>query len=384
MISLAIPNLIGREAEYLQECISSTFVSTVGPFVGRFEEMVAAASGAKYAVATSAGTTALHAALVASGVVHNDLVIAPSFTFIASVAAIAHCGAQPWLFDIAPHSWTLDPVLLAETLMEQTERAPDGSLRHKVTGQRVAAILPVYTLGIPADMDPIIALAREYSLPVVSDAAAALGTSYKTRSSGSLGADFTMFSFNGNKTVTAGGGGAIVTNDEEKAKLFRHLTTTARVGSDYDHDMVGFNYRMTNIQAAVGCAQMENLDVFLTAKRRIALTYRDGLHGIDMFEVFPDPEYVRNGHWFSGIVLNSDFARHLPILRNRLREAGIDARPFWKPAHLQIPYANAPATSMPVSDGIWPRVLTLPCSTGLTEDDQAKVIDAVKLEFTRL
>lgn len=384
MIPLAVPNLAGREAEYLQECITSTFVSTVGPFVGRFEAMVAEASGAKYAVATSAGTTALHAALVASGVQRGDLVIAPSFTFIASVAAIAHCGAQPWLFDVAADSWTLDPQLLAATLEAETERTKDGSLRHRPTGQRVAAILPVYTLGIPADMDPIVVLAEQYGLPIVADAAAALGTSYKSRPSGALGADFTMFSFNGNKTVTAGGGGAIVTDDQAKAKLFRHLTTTARVGADYDHDMVGFNYRMTNLQAAVGCAQMENLDLFLNAKQRIAITYRDAFAGLDMVEPFPDPDYVRNGHWFAGVVFSRDFAGHLPELRGRLREAGIDARPFWKPAHLQSPYADAPHSSMPVSDDIWPRVLTLPCSTGLSQSDQEKVIDSVKLELDLL
>jgi dTDP-4-amino-4,6-dideoxygalactose transaminase len=384
MIPLAVPNLAGREAEYLQECVTSTFVSTVGPFVGRFEEMVIEASGAKYAVATSAGTTALHAALIASGVQHGDLVIAPSFTFIASVAAIAHCGAQPWLFDVAADSWTLDPQLLAVTLEAETERAEDGRLRHRHTGQRVAAILPVYTLGIPADMDPIVDLAERYRLPIIADAAAALGTSYKKRPSGALGADFTMFSFNGNKTVTAGGGGAVVTDDEVKAKLFRHLTTTARVGSDYDHDMVGFNYRMTNLQAAVGCAQMENLDLFLNAKRRIAVAYRDAFADLDMVEPFPDPHYVRNGHWFTGVVLRRDCAGHLPDLRSRLREAGIDARPFWKPAHLQAPYAAAPATEMPVSNDIWPRILTLPCSTGLSLSDQAKVIEVTRGEIARL
>ncbi|MFN7093543.1 MAG: DegT/DnrJ/EryC1/StrS family aminotransferase [Allorhizobium sp.] len=384
MIPLAVPNLIGRESEYLQECITSTFVSTVGPFVGRFEEMVAEASGAKYAVATSAGTTALHAALVASGVQPGDLVVAPSFTFVASVAAIAHCGAQPWLFDVSAHSWTLNPQLLAAKLEAETERAEDGNLRHKATGQRVAAILPVYTLGIPADMDPITALAEHYRLAIVADAAAALGTSYKNRPSGSLGADFTMFSFNGNKTVTAGGGGAIVTDDEAKAKLFRHLTTTARVGADYDHDMVGFNYRMTNIQAAVGCAQMENLNAFLNTKRRIAIAYRGAFADLEKVEPFPDPDYVRNGHWFAGFMLGRDYARHLPKLRGRLREAGIDARPFWKPAHLQIPYATAPATAMPVSDDIWPRVLTLPCSTGLSDADQARVIEVTRGEIGKL
>ncbi len=223
MIPLAVPNLAGREAEYLQECITSTFVSTVGPFVGRFEEMVAEASGAKYAVATSAGTTALHAALVASGVGHGDLVIAPSFTFIASVAAIAHCGARPWLFDVAAHSWTLDPQLLAATLETETERADDGSRRHKTTGQRVAAILPVYTLGIPADMDPIILLAEQYHLPVVAEAAPTLGNGYKNRLRGPSVPDFPWFSFNGQqKGGPPVGGGALPsrTNKTQGKNLF--------------------------------------------------------------------------------------------------------------------------------------------------------------------
>lgn len=378
MIPLAIPNLAGREAEYLQECIETTFVSTVGPFVDQFEDMVAEAAGAKFAVATSAGTTALHAALLACDVGHDDLVIAPTFTFIASIASIAHCGAKPWLLDVGADTWTLDAALLAQTLADQTMRAADGSLRHKETGKRVAAILPVYTLGIPADMDPIMDVAKQYELPVVADAAAALGTAYRGKKSGALGADFTMYSFNGNKTVTAGGGGAIVTDSEEKATLFRHLTTTARVGSDYDHDRVGFNYRMTNLQAAVGCAQMENLTMFVDAKRRIAKRYEDGFANRADLAAFPDPDYVYNGHWFSGVVLEEEAASRFKRIRQVLRDGGIDARPFWKPAHLQLPYADCPRTLLPVSDAIWGRVLTLPCSTALTEDEQDLVIATVK------
>ncbi len=229
--------------------------------------------------------------------------IAPAFTFIASVAAIGHCGAKPWLFDISPSSWTIDTTLLAEALTRETHRDAEGVLRHRQTGRKVAAILPVFTLGIPADMDELLALGKEFGLPIVVDAAAAIGTQYRGRPVGALGADFTMFSFNGNKTVTAGGGGAVVTNDEEKARLFRHITTTARVGADYDHDMIGFNYRMTNLQAAVGCAQMENLPAFLAAKRRIAETYRAGFADLIDTSPFPDPQDRDGGHWFSGLVL---------------------------------------------------------------------------------
>ncbi|MBB3388387.1 dTDP-4-amino-4,6-dideoxygalactose transaminase [Rhizobium sp. BK275] len=381
MIPLAVPNLAGHEAEYLQECITSTFVSTVGPFVTRFEEMVAAASGAKYAVATSAGTTALHAALLSVGVGRDDLVIAPSFTFIASIAAIAHCGALPWLFDVSPENWSIDVTLLANKLENETHRRADGVLLHTETGRRVSAILPVFTLGIPAQMDEINELAKAHYLPVVVDAAAALGTIYKDRPSGSLGADFTMFSFNGNKTVTAGGGGIIVTDDPEKARLFRHLTTTARVGADYDHDMVGYNYRMTNLQAAVGCAQMENLGRFVEVKRNIARKYREAFSDLPGIAPFPDPEYARSGHWFSGIVVNSRDLGQLADIRVRLREAGIDARPFWKPAHLQAPYVGAPRTEMTVCDNLWQRIMTLPCSTGLSVADQDFVVDKVRRQF---
>lgn len=381
MIPLAVPNLAGRESEYLQECINSTYVSSVGPFVSRFEEMVAQAAGAKHAVATSAGTTALHVALLAVGVSRDDLVIAPSFTFVASVAAIAHCGASPWLFDIVEDGWTIDVAMVKSCLEAETARAEDGQLIHCPTGRRVAAILPVFTLGIPADMSALVRIAQQYRLPIIADAAAALGAVYKGQTSGNLGADFTVYSFNGNKTVTAGGGGVAVSNDEDRAKLLRHLSTTARVGSDYDHDMVGYNYRMTNLQAAIGCAQMENLEVFLTAKRRISDRYNKGLCTISGVSAFPTPNYAKSACWFSGVVLAGHSRHQLDDLRVRLRQRGIEARSFWKPSHHQSPYSNSPKTQMSVTERIWPHILTLPCSTSLSDADQRYIIDCVKLEL---
>jgi dTDP-4-amino-4,6-dideoxygalactose transaminase len=187
-----------------------------------------------------------------------------------------------------------------------------------------------------------------------------------------------MYSFNGNKTATAGGGGAIAGNDEKLVKHFRHLTTTARVGAEYDHDIVGYNYRMTNLQAAVGCAQMERLDEFVAAKRRIADTYDRAFRGINGFGRFPDPEWAESPAWFSGFFIGTDDGdRQSAELRAYLRSADIDARPFWKPMHQQPPYASAPHTQMPVCDWLWSRIVTLPCSTHLTEADQEKVIDAV-------
>ncbi len=381
MIPLCVPNISGNEGKYLAECVSSTFVSTIGPFVSRFEEMVAEAAGASGAVATSAGTTALHAALVAVGVRRDDLVICPAMTFIASANAISHAGATPWLFDVDRQSWTLDPVLLESQLETLTLRRGDD-LIHKTTGRRVSAILPVFTLGTPADMDAILATARRFGLKVVVDGAAALGSLYKGRMSGALGADLTMYSFNGNKTTTAGGGGAVAGDDLDLLERFRHLTTTGRVGADYDHDVVAFNYRMTNLQAAVGCAQMERLDEFAAAKRRIAARYQEAFRGLNGIGAFPDPGWATSAAWFSGFAFHDEDAEaRSRALRAHLRGNGIDARPFWKPMHDQQPYALAPRTAMDVTDAIWPGVVTLPCSSHLTDAEQAEVIDTVLAWF---
>ena len=374
MIPLAIPNLAGNEARYLQECVTTNFVSSVGPFVDRFETMVAEGSGARHAVATSSGTTGLHVALAALGVGRDDLVILPSFTFIASANAIAHCGATPWLFDVDPASWTLDPELVARGLASESVRRGDD-LVHTPTGRRIAAMLPVYTLGMPADMDRLMEVARRYRLPVVADGAAALGARYKERPIGALGADLTVFSFNGNKTVTAGGGGAVAGDDPSLCQRVRHLTTTARTGTDYDHDMVGFNYRMTNIQAAVGCAQMEQLERFVAAKRRIARRYDEALGDLPGVGLFPRPDWGESACWFSGVTLTKPTVAEM---RPRLRDQDVDSRPFWKPIHLQLPYRDAPTGALAACERLWQTVLTLPCSTGLTEAEQGTVIAAVR------
>lgn len=376
MIPLCVPNLTGNEARYLQECVDSTFVSSVGPFVDRLEDMVAAAAGSPVrAVATSAGTTGLHAALTAVGVERDDLVIMPAFTFVASANAVAQCGATPWLLDVAADSWTLDPALLERVLEDETARDGD-TLRHRASGRRVAAVLPVHVLGCPADMDAIIAAARTRGLKVVADSAAALGSRYRGRRIAQLGADLSVVSFNGNKTVTAGGGGAVVGTDPELLALVRHLTTTARVSPDYLHDRVGFNYRMTNLQAAVGCAQLERLDEFVVAKRRIRAAYDAAFAGRPDVGFFPQPDWAESECWFSGFVL--DRAERMAALRAGLRDRGIDARPFWRPMHLQPAFVEAPRTPMTVTESVWDRIVTLPCSTSLTETELRTVVAAVE------
>ncbi|MBN2288956.1 MAG: aminotransferase class I/II-fold pyridoxal phosphate-dependent enzyme [Candidatus Glassbacteria bacterium] len=375
VIPLAVPNLSGNEGKYLRECIETNFVSSAGPFVEKFEEMVARAAGTACAVAVSSGTTGLHLALHSLGVKAGDLVVLPSFTFIASANAIAHCGAAPWVLDIDPAGWTLDPRLLEKELAGRTRRAGED-LVHTPTGRRVAAVMPVYTLGSPADMQPILELARSYGLPVVADAAAALGASYRKGPLGEL-ADLTVFSFNGNKTITAGGGGMIAGTDEKLLRQVRHLSTQARPGREYHHDQVGFNYRLTNLQAAVGCAQMERLEELVRRKRQIQAAYESAFAGLPGIGLFPKPPWGESACWLAGITVEDPGLPPVKNICERLRDKGIQTRTFWKPVHLQPPYRDAPRSGQPVSEKIWDKVLTLPCSTSLTAEQQGCVIETV-------
>ncbi len=375
-IPLAIPNMSDAEATNLQKCITDNFVSSVGPFVTELETRIAALSGVKDGVAMGAGTQALHMALHALGIGRGDLVILPSFTFIASANAIAHSGAQPWLFDIEIDSWTLDPAQVAEALRSETTRDSDGTLRHTISGKRVAAIMPVYTLGTPADMDALGVLAKQYKLPIVADAAAAIGVTYKGVPIGRV-ANLTCYSFNGNKTITCGGGGMVVGDGEPAMRDIRHISTTARVSPNYDHDRVGYNYRMTNVQAAIGCAQTDRLEGFLATKQAIRERYDAAFSGLNSVTRFPSPHDRTSTYWFSGFVLGSRSKSLAAKICKQLNSKGIEARTFWKPVHLQVPYADAPTASQTVTDALWQRIVTLPCSTNLTEADQARVIKAV-------
>lgn len=368
MISLAMPDLTGNEKKYLDNCIDTTFVSSVGKYVTKFEEMVAKATGSTFAVATSSGTTGLHAALTAVGVKHGDLVIIPTFTFIASANAIAHCGAEPWLMDIDKSTWCLDATLVKSEIEKNCKKC-ENFLIHKESGKRVAALMPVYTLGNMPDMEAIRSIADEYGIPLVVDAACAIGATYRGENFGFL-ADLSVLSFNGNKTITCGGGGAVIGNNKEILSHVRHLTTTARVWPDYDFDEVGFNYRMTNIQAAVGVAQMERLSNFITIKRFIRKFYEDRLKELKEHSISFFPTTDGSSCWFSGIVLpeGTDLNMAKSICAS-LKEQGIEARSFWKPVHLQKPYADSPRSKMDIAESLWQRIITLPCSTNIIEDD---------------
>lgn len=377
MIPLAVPDLTGNEKKYLDNCIDTTFVSSVGEYVTRFERMVAEAVGSREAVAVSAGTTGLQAALHAAGVRYGELVIIPTFTFIASANAVRHCGADPWLMDVGASDWCLSPEFAESEIRRCCEQRETG-LYHWESGRRVAALMPVYTLGNVPDMTGFRAVADKYGLLLIVDAACAVGATYNGQSFGAL-ADLSVLSFNGNKTVTCGGGGAVVGNDEGQMKLVRHLTTTARVWPDYDFDMVGFNYRMTNLQAAVGCAQMERLSSLVAVKRKVHRYYETELEELAEYGITFFPATEGSSCWFSGIVLPKgetlETAKSICVF---LKEEGIEARAFWKPVHLQKPYEDCFRSDVSVSESLWQRIVTLPCSTGISEDELMKTVATVR------
>lgn len=381
MIPLSTPNLLGNERKYLNECIDTTFVSSVGEFVNRFENMVAKVSGVRYATATSSGTTGLHTALMVCGVKRNELVIIPSYTFIATANSVAHCGATPWCIEVDEQSWTMSPRCLQEELERNTYF--DGkNLFHTITKQRVAAIMPVYTLGLPADMDSINTIANRYNLPVIADAAAAIGAEYKKEPIGKI-ADITVYSFNGNKTITCGGGGMLVSDNKELIDQAKHIATTARIGTEYNFDMIGYNYRMTNVQAAIGCAQVERLDEFLIKKRQIRQRYDTEFENYQTIQLFPKVDYANGTCWFSGIVFKPDYKKSIYEVIEKLKDKGIESRLFWKPVHLQVPYLDIPKSKLNFTDRLWDRILTLPCSTHISDAELDVVLETVKLLLTK-
>ena len=378
-IPLAVPNIGETEVEAVIAAIRSGWVSTAGPSVNEIEKLGAQINRTEEAVAVAAGTMAIHVALVAVGVARNDVVIAPSYSFVATANAISHAGADPVFVDIDPADLTMSPAALRDWLTTRTGREADGRLILTGTGQRVSAVVPVYANGHPADIDAIMAIAHEFGLPVVADAAAAIGATSRGRPLGGL-ADLTAFSFNGNKTVTSGGGGMVTGPDVALVRKVRHLVTTARIGTDYDHDVVGFNYRITNLEAALGAAQLRRLDEFLARKRAVHDAYVAAFAGRDDVSGFPmtDPG---SACWFSGLVLSETAGTTVPELIAALNELGIGVRPFWIPMHLVKAYKDLKHRAfdgpLPETEKVYRRILPLPNSTNLGDDDLAYVVAAV-------
>jgi perosamine synthetase len=360
-VPLAVPDLRGNELKYLTECVEDNWISSAGPHVVALEEKMAEISNCRFGVATANGTASIHLALLSAGIEPGDYVAVSDWTFAASANAIIHAGAVPYFIGTDSDTWTMCPDLLDQAMAKEKQRG-------------IAAVLAVHVLGHPVDMDRLAEVCAKYDVPIIEDAAGAIGATYKNKPVGSLGLAGT-FSFNGNKTVTAGGGGMIVTDDESLAKLAKHLSTQARPGSDYIHDAVGFNYRMTNINAALGLAQLERLQEMVNTKRGIAQTYNSAFGRLGGITLMPEASWAKSSCWLYSIRLESaEAATELAAVCNK---RNIGARIFWHNLSSQSPYNTYPTQPNSSEDMLSGRVVSLPCSSSLTKVDQAYVIDVV-------
>lgn len=376
MLLLSGPNMAGNELKYVTECIETGWVSSVGAYVDRFEKMSAEFAGTQYAVATSSGTTALHICLVLKGVNQNDYVITPNITFIATCNSIKYTGADPILIDAQEGNWQMDLDLLQEFLETETEQK-NGECFYKKDGRRIPVIMPVHVLGNICDMDRLLQLAKEYNITVIEDSTEALGSYYKGRHAGSMGLMGT-FSYNGNKIITTGGGGMIVTNDEALAKKAKHLTTQAKSDPfEYIHDEIGYNYRLVNVAAAMGVAQMEQLPSFLKRKKEIIEFYKTALANVGDIQ-FQQVSADVNPNWWMPTIETS---KQKEVLK-ALNDDKLQSRPFWVPMNqLRMFKENIFYNKTNRADYIYQRCLSIPCSTNITDADLERVAQKIKSCF---
>ena len=376
MILLSGPNVSGNEWKYVKDCLDTAWVSSVGAYVDQFERMVADFSSAKYGVAASNGTSALHISLELCGVKRNDYVIVPNVTFIASVNSICYTKARPILMDIDPETWQIDLDLLESFLENDTYIKGDYSYLKK-NNRRIPVIMPVHVLGNMCDMDRLMAIADRFKLTVVEDSTEALGSYYKGKHAGSFG-KFGNFSFNGNKIITTGGGGVIVTNDETMAKKAKHITTQAKSDSfEYMHDEVGYNYRLVNVLAAMGVAQMEQLPKFIKRKQEIDAFYKKeltGLGDITFQKVLPD---VNPNCW----LFTFKTAKQKELLKV-LNEHKMQSRPFWIPMNqLKMFKKDLYITNEDKANQVYSTCLSIPCSTYITDEELQSIVAVIKSCF---
>ena len=361
------PEFEGNEKAYLAKCIDSGYVSSVGEFVTQFEQSLKDFVGSHHAVAVVNGTAALHLALVAVGVRPGDEVLVPAMSFVATANAVAHAGAVPHFVDVEGERWGIDPEALRNHLKD-IGRVVKGKLHNRESGRAIAAIVPMHTLGHPSEIDELLVVAEEFDVPVIEDAAESLGTTWKGIHTGLFGR-IGVFSFNGNKTITTGGGGAIITNDEALAALTKHLSTTARVSHPYEfeHDFVGYNYRMPNINAALGLAQIEKLPSFLTRQRRLFERYAHVFEGGEFGRVHGEPLGAHSNYWLQALELPAHEKERKSLLIEGALEAGISLRPLWKPLNTLKPYSSNPSSKTPVAKELYERVICLPSSPFLAD-----------------
>ncbi|MBC9784433.1 LegC family aminotransferase [Heliobacterium chlorum] len=366
-IGLHEPCFGGNEWAYVKECLDTGWVSSAGKYVEKFESMLAEYTGAQKAVAVVNGTAALHICLKLAGVDCGDEVIIPSLTFVATANAVMYCGAVPHFADVEESTLGLDPSKLADYLKEIAEKR-DGICHNRLTGRAIKAVVPMHTFGHPVDLEPLLEVCRQFGLELVEDAAESLGSFYKGRHTGTFGR-LSAISFNGNKTITTGGGGIILTNDEELAKKAKHMTTTAKVPHRwaFNHDMVGYNYRMPNLNAALGCAQMEQLPDFLRKKRDLAQKYQALFTGIHGVQVFREPAFAVSNYWLNALIIDEEFVAQRDELLEATNAVGIQTRPVWTLMHRLPMYHQCPRMNLSVSEKLEQRIINVPSSVIMCE-----------------
>jgi perosamine synthetase len=392
VISLHEPYFHGNEWDYVKECLDSGWISSIGGYVDKFEARLAEFTGVRRVVAVVNGTAGLHICLKLAGVQAGDEVLVPALTFVATANAVAYCGALPHFVDSEDKTLGLNPRELEDYLNEIAEPGRDGCLNRK-TGRIIRAAVPMHTSGHPVDMDPLVEVCRRFGLELVEDAAESLGSYYKGRHTGNWGR-LAVLSFNGNKTITTGGGGAIMTNDEELGKLAKHLCTTAKVPHKWNfyHDHVGYNYRLPNINAALGCAQMEQLPSFLRKKRALAERYARAFQGLRGVQFFTEPEFAQSNYWMNALLLdplNSEtadpaegFAPSLPsppppgsmkvqslldVILELTNRHGLATRPVWTLMHKLPMYQECPRMPLSAAESIAQRLINIPSSAFLED-----------------
>src|SRR3989338_11686140 len=378
MIPLSEPTFKGNEWNYIKECLDTGWVSSVGKFVSEFENKVAAYTGARYAIATVNGTAALHVSLVALGIQPHDEIIVPTLTFIAPVNAVTYCNALPLFFDANKDTLCIDVASVQKFLETETTQKNTGYIYNKKTGNRIFGIIPVHIAGHPADMEEILYLSQKYNLTVVEDAAESIGSLYTNKHTGTFG-KLGCLSFNCNKIITTGGGGMVLTDDEGLAKMVRHLTTQAKKdGLEYIHDAVGYNYRLTNIQAALGVAQMEQLEGFVEKKRKNFERYQSLLQEIDNISLMQECTGVKSNKWLYTLRVPKEDKN--PLI-HYLISKDIQVRPVWTPVHTFDMYKNHAAYEIKNAFDIHDTCIHIPSSVDLTHVEIDTVTQEIKKYF---
>lgn len=359
------PSFEGREWLYLKECLDSTYVSSVGKFVDQFEDDLAKYTGAKHAILVVNGTAALHIALKLAGVRANDEVLIPALTFVATANAVTYCNATPHFVDSEEHTLGIDAAKLRTYLTRNTSQQ-SGQCINNNTGKVIRALVPMHTFGHPSDLENLLAIAFDFKIALVEDAAESLGSYYNGQHTGTFGL-FGTLSFNGNKTITTGGGGAILTNNSDLARRAKHLTTTAKLPHAwrFEHDEIGYNYRMPNINAALGCAQLEELTDKLFAKRILFKKYESAFAKIQGVSLFNEPKNCQSNYWLQTLLLDETLSGNRDYILEATNAAGLMTRPAWLTMNNLVPFINCPSMDLSTAESLSRRIINIPSSPAL-------------------